>query len=292
MKLDYECRGCLYRSQLKKVEREQTDALKLEGFKNGVRRLCDNPPPDYCAPLLMRDIDRLHREFFGAGIDYSREKSAFNLKLLAMEEQLFSRVMNCSDPIGEGLKFAMASNYIDFARLSDLNEDSVKTVLEAAERACADERSLRSLKNDLASAAGLCYLHDNCGEVVLDKILIRAIKQLYPKLSIASVVRGFPIINDVTEYDAREVGLTEVCRVIGNGSDVPGTYLKEISPEVKELLDSADVIISKGLGNLETLYGEGYKIYYAFTCKCEHISWQFGYPLWSAALVYGSGKRG
>lgn len=287
MKLDYECRGCLYNSQMKKVEREQSDAAKLEKFKKRVKALCDNPPERYCAPLLMRDINDLHREIFGAGIDYSREKHAFNLKLLSMEEELYARVINSPDPVGEGLKFAMAANYIDFARLSDLNEDSVNAVLSAAERARADEGELEKLKSGLKSAKTLCYLHDNCGEIVLDKILIRAIKALYPAISVTSVVRGFPIINDVTLDDAREVGLTDICKVVGNNSGIPGTYLDEISDEVKNLLSASDVVISKGLGNLETLYGEGYKIFYAFNCKCAHISKQFGYPLWSAVLVSG-----
>lgn len=287
MKLDYECRGCLYNSQMKKVEREQSDAAKLEKFKKGVKALCDNPPERYCAPLLMRDINDLHREIFGAGIDYSREKSEFNLKLLSMEEELYARVINSPDPVGEGLKFAMAANYIDFARLSDLNGDSVNTVLSAAEHARADEGELEKLKSGLKSAKTLCYLHDNCGEIVLDKILIRAIKALYPAISVTSVVRGFPIINDVTLDDAREVGLTNICKVVGNNSGIPGTYLDEISDEVKNLLSASDVVISKGLGNLETLYGEGYKIFYAFNCKCAHISKQFGYPLWSAVLVSG-----
>jgi len=73
--------------------------------------------------------------------------------------------------------------------------------------------------------------------------------------------------------------------VVSNNTDVPGTYLKEVSPEVLKLLSESDVIISKGLGNLETLYGEGYGIFYAFNCKCRHISAKFGYPLWASAFV-------
>lgn len=285
MKLDYECRGCLYNSQMKKVEKEQGDGEKLQAFRDGVKALCDNPPPHYCAPLLMRDINNLHRDIFGEGIDYSREKSQFNLKLLSMEDGLFSRVINSSDPIAEGLKFAMAANYIDFARMSDLGEESIDAVLAAAERASVDKIQLEKLKSALAYGKTLCYLHDNCGEVVLDKVLIRAIKKLYPQIEVTSVVRGYPVINDVTLADAEQVGLTRVCKVVGNGSDIPGTCLDEVSAEVKNLLSVNDVIISKGLGNLETLYGEGYKIFYAFNCKCGHISKQFNYPLWSAVLV-------
>lgn len=271
---------------MKKVEREQSDINKLNAFKEGVKKLCSNPPQNYCAPLLMRDIDLYHRKIFGCGIDYSREKSLFNLKLLSMEDELYSRVISSADPLESALKFAMASNYIDFARLCDLNEDSIKIVLTASERARADKEVLKSFKLKLSQAKTLLYLHDNCGEIVLDKILIRVIKQIYPDIQVTSVVRGKAIINDVTMLDAKEVGLTDICTVIDNKTGVPGTYLKEVSDEVKTLLKSSGVIISKGLGNLETLYGEGYDIFYAFTCKCEHISKRFNIPLWSASFIH------
>lgn len=285
MELDEECRGCLFNSQLKKVEREQTDKRKVRQFKAEVKTLCETAPAGSCAPLLMRGIDLLHRSIFGCGIDYSREKSAFNRALLNMEEELFSRISKAGDPIEEALKFSMASNYIDFARLSNLDESSINTVISAAERAKVERTALESFKSKLKTAQTLCVLHDNCGEIVLDKILIRVIKSIYPQISVVSVVRGKPIINDVTLYDAREVGLDGVARVIDNGTDVPGTYLKEASPEVKELLKSSPVIISKGLGNLETLYGEGYSVFYAFNCKCLHISTRFSLPLWSPAFI-------
>lgn len=285
MLLDEECKGCLYRSQMKKVERSCTDAAKLQAFKSGVKSLCENPPKEYCSPLLMRDINRLHIKIFGNGIDYSAEKKLFNSKLLETEPALYAEIVRSPDPLKEGLKFAMASNYIDFARLADLNEDAIESVLKASRRAEPEEKAYKSLKMKLESAQTLLYLHDNCGEIVLDKILIRVIKELYPNVSVTSVVRGSAIINDVTEDDARAVGLERYAEVISNGSDAPGTNLKEVSAEVLNLLQTADVVISKGLGNLETLYGEGLGIFYSFTCKCEHISRQFGLPLWSAALI-------
>ncbi|MDE7306130.1 MAG: ARMT1-like domain-containing protein [Clostridia bacterium] len=286
MRLDAECKDCLFNSQLKKVEREQTDLKKLKTFKEGVRELCANPPPDYCAPLLMRDIDRLHKKIFGEGIDYSREKAAFNGKLSDMEDGLFAEVTVAPDPLERALAFAMSANYIDFARLCDLDGESVEYVLQAAKKAKPDGATLEKLKLKLESAKTLCYLHDNCGEIVLDKILIRVIKKLYPQIEVTSVVRGSPIINDVTRDDAAAVGLEKFAIVIDNGTDVPGTFLEEISPEVARLLNDSDVIISKGLGNLDTLYGEGYEIFYAFNCKCNHIAERFCYPLWAAAFIY------
>lgn len=272
---------------MKKVEREESDVRKLQQFKDGVKKLCENSPKDYCAPLLMRDIDSCHRKIFGHGIDYSREKSLFNNLLLNMEQELYLRISNASDKLSEALKFTMASNYIDFARLSNLDESSIAIVFEAAKRASVDGETLEKLKAKLSSSKTLCILHDNCGEIVLDKILIRVIKDLYPQIAVTSVVRGDAIINDVTKEDAKEVGLSSVARVVDNGSNVPGTYLREVSPEILKLLKDSDIIISKGLGNLETLYGEGIPAFYAFNCKCSHIAERFSLPLWSAAFIYG-----
>lgn len=269
---------------MKKVERTQTDAGKLEKFKRGVKILCENPPENYCAPLLMRDIDGLHRKIFGCGIDYSHEKKLFNSALLNIEEDLYGKITGAADPLFEALKYAMASNYIDFARLSDLNETAVAQVISAAQEIAIDGKTYSSFKNRLSGADTLCYLHDNCGEIVLDKILIRVIRKLYPRIKVTCVVRGGEIINDVTVSDAAQVKLYDVAEVVSNGTNVPGTYLKEVSPEVINLLKS-DVVISKGLGNLETLYGEGFSAFYAFTCKCAHIAERFFAPVWSSVFA-------
>lgn len=285
MLLDEECKSCLYNSQLKKVEREKGRGKNFELFKARVKALCDNPPGDYCAPLLMRDIDGIHRGIYGSGIDYSRERELFDTALLKLEKQLFEGVIRSENPLAEAMKYAMAANYIDFARISDLDESAVNLVISAATRAVPDPAALNSLENKLKNAKTLLYLHDNCGEIVLDKILIRVIKRLYPQIAVTSVVRGSDVINDVTKSEAESVGLSEYSSVVDNGTNVPGTYLKEVTPEVLRLLETSEVIISKGLGNLETLYGEGYGIFYSFTCKCGHIAKKFNAPLWSAVLA-------
>lgn len=285
MLLDNECKSCLYNSQLKKVLKEQGAGEKYSAFEKGVKELCENPPAEYCAPLLMRDINRLHERIFGSGIDYSAERRLFNSGLLALEEGLYSEISSSADPVREAMKYAMAANYIDFARVSDLDAGAIDLVISAAALANPDSGVLGSLKNRLKNAKTLCYLHDNCGEIVLDKLLIRVIKEQYPQIEVTSVVRGFPVINDVTEEDAAAVGLDAYARIVPNGTDIPGTYIKEVSPEVLSLIKYGDAVISKGLGNLETLYGEGYEIYYSFTCKCAHIAEKFNSALMSAVLA-------
>lgn len=286
MELDEECKECLYRSQLDKVIRTQRDGEKVEKFKAEVKLLCAAPPAHYCAPLLMRDIDGIHRKIFGSHIDYSAEKRAFNGALLAAEGVIRAQIEASDDPLRTAVSFAMAANYIDFARWSALDEKrAAEAVFTAAERAAADSRTLSSFKEELQSAATAAYFHDNCGEIVLDKILIATIRSLYPRIAVTSVVRGGEIINDATPADARQVGLSEVAEVIDSGSAVPGTVPEEINAQAFKLLRSSDVVIAKGLGNLETLYGRGYSIYYMFMCKCEHIARRFHQSVGETAFV-------
>lgn len=285
MTLDEECKDCLYKSQLKKVERERANDEKLKIFKAELRSLCDNPPKNYCAPLLMRDIDGLHAKIFGCGIDYSREKAVFNAALLKLEEQIFANVCAADDPVKQALKYSMAANYIDFARLADLDEGAVDLVMQAALRAEPSADVLELLKNKLKCAKTLCFLHDNCGEIVLDKILIRAIKLQYTQVEVTCVVRGGEIINDVTEIDAKECGLYSIAKVISNGVGVAGTPLLEVNEKTLKALES-DVVISKGLGNLETVFGERAG-FFIFCCKCNHIAERFEKQLFQSVMVYG-----
>lgn len=291
MKLDNECKACLYNSQLKKVEKDCLDQNKLRQFKQKIKLLCDAPPEYYCAPLLMRDIDRAHREVFGKGIDYANEKRLFNDCLLAIESEIYDVISGSEVPLKTAIKYAMASNLIDFARLANLDENSVQTVIERAERAVVDDLTFDRFFAALRDAKTVAYLHDNCGEIVLDKLLIRTIKSIFPSVEVVSVVRGGEIINDATKTDAEQVGLNEYSIVIDNGAAVPGTYLQEINERTRTLLHGADVIISKGLGNLETLFGEGYSVFYMFMCKCEHIARAFSLPLWSTAFVFDDKKQ-
>ncbi len=285
MQLYDECRDCLYNSQLKKVTDLHGECHKLQSFKEGVRALCDGAPDSWCAPLLMQAIDGVHRSVFGGSIDYSREKHAFNTSLLRLENVIWQNIVNARYPIMEGIKFAMAANYIDYARLDDLNEQAVSQVFAAAARSVVEPQLYNLFISDLSTAKTLVYLHDNCGEIVLDKLLIRAIKRAYPRINVISVVRGGAIINDVTREDAEEVGLGKYSYVVDSGAAIPGTYLPQTNALTRSFIQNADVVISKGLGNFETLFGSLNGAYYMFMCKCRHIAQRFGKELWETAFV-------
>jgi uncharacterized protein with ATP-grasp and redox domains len=125
------------------------------------------------------------------------------------------------------------------------------------------------LKRALSEAKTVLYLGDNCGELVFDKLFIETI--MHPNLIYA--VRGEPVINDVTLEDACYVGMDRVADLVSNGYDAPSTLLEHCSPEFLEVFNRADVIISKGQGNLEGLLGKTDKeVYFLLMVKCEVIA--------------------
>lgn len=166
-----------------------------------------------------------------------------------------------------------------------MNEQTFEKLLKKAEHECISSEEYQAFRRDLERAGKLVYLTDNCGEIVLDKLFIRHIRENFPQLQITAIVRGEPVINDATLEDAREIGLTEIVPCIGNGNAAPGTVIKRLSQEAKEMLSAADIIISKGQGNFESLYGEGFNPYYLFLCKCELFVTRFGLARYESVFV-------
>ena len=134
----------------------------------------------------------------------------------------------------------------------------------------------------MKKASNVVYITDNCGEIVLDKIAIQMLKKTFPNIRVTALVRGLPAGNDATMEDAEFCGLTDIVPVLGNGSDVGGTWFHGISTHARELLQSADVILAKGQGNYETMHGCGLNIYYLFLCKCDWFQ-----QLFHAKLLQG-----
>ncbi len=119
----------------------------------------------------------------------------------------------------------------------------------------------------------------------MDKLFIKEIKSMFPKVNITVIVKGKPVLNDATIDDAKSIGLDDAATVIHNGCNIAGTALNKISPCAKETINNANVIIAKGQANFETLNGCGKNIYYLFLCKCTLYSKRFNLPKFTGLLL-------
>lgn len=275
MKLNPFCMCCALNKQEQKI-RHYPDMEKKTEYMKKVMALIANTEEKDCAPSLSVDIQKLYSRFWDCPMeDFTEIKREYNQLMLNMEDSLENKIRKSEDPLEKSLLYARIGNYIDFAALSNVDQATVFTLLEEKSTESLDEEEYRNFLRDLSSAKKLVYLTDNCGEVVLDKLAVKILKEKYPDLDITVIVRGYPVVNDATMEDAEEIGLTDLVRVIGNGSNVVGTWIPGITSEARDLLYDADLIIAKGQGNFETLNDCGLNIYYLFLCKCDLFQRRF-----------------
>ena len=275
MKLNPFCMCCALNKQEQKI-RHYPDMEKKTEYMKKVMALMANTEEKDCAPSLSVDIQKLYSSFWNCPMeDFTEIKKEFNQLMLNMEVSIEDKIRKSNDPLEKALLYARIGNYIDFAALSNVDQSTVITLLDEKSSEALDEKEYKNFLHDLSSAKKLVYLTDNCGEVVLDKMAVKILKEQYPNLDITVIVRGYPVVNDATMEDAEEIGLTDLVKVIGNGSNVGGTWIPGINSESREVLYDADLIIAKGQGNFETLNDCGLNIYYLFLCKCDLFQRRF-----------------
>lgn len=275
MKLNPFCLCCILNKQ-EKLIRPYPDMEKKTEYMKKLMALIANTKENDCAPSLSVDIQKLYSNFWNCPAeDYTEIKKEFNRFMLGMEKALEEKIRNAPDPLEKALLYARIGNYIDFAALSNVNQETVLTLLENSSSQSLDQNEYRIFLQELSSAKRLVYITDNCGEIVLDKLAVKILKENYPELDITVLVRGYPVINDATMADAQETGLTALVKVTDNGSNVAGTWIPGISQAARELLKGADMIIAKGQGNFETMNDCGLNVYYLFLCKCDLFQRRF-----------------
>lgn len=283
-RLKAECVGCIARKYMEKYPEGITEEQKRI-YMQRVLKVVSEASPEHSGPVMVYGINQVRKEMFGIADDYEVEKQYFNEKMLACEAKLEQKLTEAEDALKLAIQYALTGNYIDFGAMKVVDEAYLMQTLEQAHVHELNVGEYEFLKKDLNKAKRLVYLTDNCGELVLDKLLIKTIQRLYPKMEITVIVRGDAVLNDATIEDAKQVGLPEMVRVIGNGNGIAGTWLEAVSEEARSYIDSADVLISKGQANFETLQGCEKNIYYLFLCKCDMFVRIFDVPKFTGMFI-------
>lgn len=275
MKLNPYCMCCAVNKQEEKI-RKFPDMDKKTEYMKKVMSILSSAEEQDCSPSLSVEIKKLYSEFWNCPAeDYTEIKKEFNQLMLNVEASVEEKIRTSADPLETALLYARIGNYIDFAALENVSQETMLKLLENENQEPLSQTEYANFQTDLSSAKTLVYLTDNCGEIVLDKLAVKILKEKYPQLNITVIVRGYPVVNDATMEDAEEIGLTDIVKVTGNGSNVGGTWFPGLSNEARTLLEQADVILAKGQGNFETMNDCGLNVYYLFLCKCDLFQRRF-----------------
>ena len=273
------------------MERNLATAGKLgteeqaTAFAKDLMKLLADAPAGVSAPFFSPGVADLFHKHYGLDLDrFKQEKMDSNAFVLPRLPQIREKVQSAKDPVFAGLQFAILGNYIDFSALrNEVSFEKLDAMLLSALEMELEGSGYADFCAELETAKELLYLTDNAGEIGFDRIFAEEIQKKYPHLTITFCVRGGPANNDATREDAAEVGIP--FPVIDNGNRIPGTQIDMLGEEAKAAFERADVILSKGQGNAETLLGCGYNIYYAFLVKCPLFMEKFQKPKLTPMLV-------
>lgn len=277
MRISESCAKCLYDRQAGKTDNAE--------YLAEIRKLLDNRREADTSPYMVYLFNKVHVKYFGKSADYSVIKKQYNDLVLGMENTLRWKIKNFDDPLAKALVMARTGNYIDFGAMDNVDSEEFTDLLCDTEMREDDIRTYDSFLRECASGKKFLLICDNCGEIVLDKLMLEQLKERFPHLEIKAMVRGGEILNDAVLEDAGYVGLDRIAEVVTNGEAVAGTIYELMPPEARKALDEADIILSKGQGNYESLSGQGRHVFYEFLCKCELFTNRFNVPKLTGMFV-------
>lgn len=271
------CLECHFRKRLALARQLGDETQAMEYARKIMQELID-APEDMDSTWLGSISDKLMQDIYGLDPDrLKKEKEFSNRFVLDRLDSIQEKIDNADDPVYAALQFAVLGNYLDFSALQgEVSFDRLEQMLADAALLDLDKECYQDFCNDLAAKTRLLYITDNAGEIVFDRLLAQELQKVYPHLEITFCVRGSAVSNDATRVDAEEAGIP--FPVIDNGTAIGGTVLRFVGEELKNAMEKADVIIAKGMGNTESLFGCGYNVYYAFLVKCERFIQVFNKP--------------
>jgi len=280
MKTSIDCIPCFVRQTIDAVRYVSDDPHIHESVLREILRSLTGIDLGQSPPVTGQLIHRRIRELTGNSDPYKETKDRFNHFVAGLLPELKTRVISSQDPLETSVRLAIMGNVIDFGPKNSITENDIRLSITEA-LSGAFNFDIESLRSSIDKAAKILYLADNAGEIFFDRLLIEEL----PLDRLVLAVRGGPVINDATLDDAYTAGLHKIVRIIDNGSDAPGTILSDCSSEFRKCFKEADLIISKGQGNYESLNDVQANIFFLFRIKCSLVALHTGIETGTNVLI-------
>lgn len=290
MKMEYECKLCMVNALDRLIRKNHTEVRNKNTLMNNVLYYLSEVNSTKKAPEVAHEVGLMAKRFFQNPDPYKESKRMSN-DLILKEYHVLEKILEYSkDPIGDAMRLSIGGNVIDLAANPDFFVNESGYLMRTMDKVLLEQFEIddsEELKDEISKAKSILILGDNCGEIVLDKLFIETID--HPQVYYA--VRGDSVLNDATMEDAAYVGLTSIAKVISNGDDTPSTLLDRTSPEFRRIYEKADLVISKGQGNLEGLLdSKRENLFFLLMVKCDVIARKLGVKK-GGGVVMKNGKQ-
>lgn len=270
MTIDEECVGCIVNQSARVADAIKADKELKQKLTLHVERLSKdfsykNTPPEI-ASYVYEDLAKIANK-----VDlYDDVKKASTKKALSFIPLLKEKLHSSKNQLLTATKIAVAGNVIDLAAAVEFDlEEELSKIFDT--NFAHDD--VDKFADKLKTSKTVLVIGDNVGEHIFDYLFIQSLKTLYPQLEFSYMVRGKPIINDVTMNEAKEAGFDELCNLVDSGVNTPGFTYQRANKYSQELFDKVDLVISKGMGNYECLSPSHRKnICFLLKVKCNVVA--------------------
>jgi damage-control phosphatase, subfamily I len=274
MRLEEACVGCIINQSLKVADAIGADNLLTDALVSAVTKSAQNFSFKATPPEIAADVYEMMAQMADKEDLYDEVKAHSTQKALSFVPYMQDKIDSSDNKLLTATKVAVAGNVIDLAAEVEFDlADEVAKIFDTH----FDYDDFDKLRSSLERASTLLYIGDNVGEHIFDYLFIQTLCELYPSLEIFYMVRGCPIINDVTMKEAEEAGFDKLCTLIDSGVNTPGFTYKRANQRSKKLFDTADLIITKGMGNYECLSpAPRENLVYLLKVKCSVVAASLG----------------
>jgi len=271
MKVYPECGPCMLRQAGEAIDLATDDQkLKIDTINEVFKHLANNFKPGASSNKIGSNMHRIIKRKTKCHDPYINKKEIGNQIAIDLLPKV-QEILKNDDSLENYVKIAIIGNILDFAALG-LDIDFEKMINDSLKRDLAINH-IEDLKKSIEKSDSLLYLADNTGEIVFDKLLIEKLRGYGLDITIA--VKEKPILNDACMEDAIAIGLQKQANLVSTGTDSVGVVYDDLSFEFREIFNSHNFIISKGLGNYEGLTEIDLKnkdVFYLFSAKCSAIA--------------------
>lgn len=270
MKIHDKCLPCVVNQAIKVAN--ITGIHKKEELLREVFTYLSKMDFEITTPEIIGEIFSITKKYTNNPDPYKETRDYYNTLFLKLLSEFEKKVEQAENSFQLAIRYAIVGNIIDFNPIHNTLLEDISGYFEKMESSELAIDDSKMLMEDILNADNLLYLGDNCGEICMDKLFLKKIKELNPNVKIFFGVRGKPVVNDSIAEDAYAVGIDEYAKIIDNGDGSLGTVLNRTSVEFREVYKKADVVIAKGQANYECLSEENKNIYFLLMTKCDVIA--------------------
>lgn len=278
MKMNDHCLPCLINQTVKVAYMTKTD--NKEELYRKVFQYLSSLDFQITNPEIIGNVFQILKKHTRNNDPYKEVRKYYNHLLNEHSDAIEKMIEEADDPFYQMIISAILGNIIDFSPMHHCVDDILDVFKKANEKKLTIDHHSQLLQ-DIITAKKILYIGDNCGEICIDKLFLKQIRQLNENVELYFGVRGAPVINDSVAEDAYDLGIDRYAHIISNGDTSLGTVLSRTNQVFQKIYREADLIICKGSANFESLSDTYGNRYFLMMVKCDVIAKYVNAPVHS-----------